>query len=499
MIQTLLTILYFVIAGISVYLAIEIYKQYFALELEDDDEDVDEKDLDDNEKQGTDQDKDEGGGDASMNEFMDEHRKLVDRVNMNTKMNKAFYKYLETERDEDLKNAASIQANVSNIEKNTESVSALKKAKRETKALLDTVKMDITSLRDATTYDTERISSSFVKKFEKKYDLNHKQKRMIFDTQLLGMLNPIVLRAFPSTSPDLFIEQHQTDVAELVRVLLHEFEIGKYHHSAKEHNITHYGTEIPVVVQHMSVHANTINLDEKLEFIVESYLPRLVAYIDTNINTIIDDVDTMMDEYFSNYPFVRYLSEFLTRSKPSDFLADESHILTMIAKHSMRMFYTELDITWYSFKYNIATHFTSAEITLLFVLVPEFLIMIKYNQDYFNYKKEHAFTPLIKKFLFSPRKDLNIGNLENYSSIIHMFKCGEDNLLNKILLSHLKNDKHSTAFQELFLEKYNKMVKMSADVGKTLDISFFTSCDTLNSDDDDDEEDNSGITEEESE
>lgn len=492
MIQTLLTILYFVVAGLSVYLAIEIYKQYFASKLEDDDD----KDTDDNEKQETDQDQDKDGEDvdAPMNKFMEEHRKLVDRVNMNTKMNKAFYKYLETDRDADLKNAASIQANVSNIEKNTESVSSLKKARKETKALLDMVRVDITSLRDATTYDTERISSSFVKKFEKKYDLNHKQKRMIFDTQLLGMLHPIVLRAFPATSPDLFIEQHQTDVAELVRVLLHEFEIGKYYHSAKEHNITHYGTEIPVVVQHMSVHANTINLDEKLEFIVESYLPRLVAYIDTNINTIIDDVDTMMDEYFEKYPFVRYLSEFLTRSKPSDFLTDESHILTTIAKHSMRMFYTELDITWYSFKYNIATHFTSAEIMLLLVLVPEFLIMIKYNQDYFNYKKDHAFTPLIKKFLFSPRKDLNIGNLENYSSIIHMFKCGEHNLLNKILVSHLKNDKHSTAFQELFLQKYNKMVKMSADVGKTLDMSFFTSCDALHSDDD--EEDNSGITEE---
>ena len=480
MIQTLLTILYFVVAGLSVYLAIEIYKQYVESESAVSPDEL-----------ATDQDN--GDADASMNKFIGEHRKLVDRVNTNTKMSKAFYKYLETEHEEDVKNTASIQANISNIEKKTES--SLQRVKKETKALLDSVQMDITSLRNATTYDTERISVSFVNKFENKYDLNHKQKRMLFDTQLLGMLNPIVLRAFPSTSPDLFIEQHQTDVAELVRVLLHEFEIGKYYHSAKEHNITHYGTEIPVLVQHMSVHANTIDLDEKLEFIVESYLPRLVAYIDTNTNTIIDGVDTMIDEYFEKYPFVRYLNEFLTRSNPRDFLTDESHMLTMIAKHSMRMFYTELDITWYTFKHNIAEYFTTAEIALLFVFVPEFLIMIKYNQDYFNYKKELAFTPLIMKFILSPRKDLNIGNLENYSSIIHMFKCGEHNMLNKILVSHLKYDNHNAAFHELFLAKYNKIVRMSADVGRTLDISFFTSCDP-NSDDTEDEEDDSAITEE---
>ena len=500
MIQTLLTILYFVVAALTVYLSIEIYKQYFAEEEEEEDEEETVADK----KKATDKDA-EVKDEPDMNDFMDEHRKLVDRVNMNTEMNRSIYNYLESNREADLRDATALQKNTKSIERNSERVTELMRAKTEHKATLKAVRGDIASLRDAISYDVDRIMKKFMREYESKYDLSHANKQILQSSKLLGMLDPLVLRAFSSVSPDLFLTKHQTEVAELVHQLLVELEIGKYYHGAAEHNKTLYGSKIPVVVRHLSLHANTIDLNDKAEFLVTCYLPRLIAYIDNNINTLIDAVDDTMDEYYAKYPFVRYFNEFLTRLNVDDVLADETHMFTMMAKHSMRMFYTEEDLTWFTFKGKIREYFSSAELALLVVVLPEYLLMIKYVLEYLNYKKDLPFTPFIKRFLLTSRKTLGVSNLENYHSLIRLFRCGGDNALNKTLRLLLREDKHMQTFKDVFLANYNSLVKSSADVGQTLELSFFT-CDggdaNASDDEDDDEqqqEDESGIVEEEEE
>ena len=475
MIETLLTILYFVVVGLTVYLSIEIYKQYFAT----DDEEKDGEGEDDNNTE-----KDE----PDMNDFVDEHRKLVDRVNMNTQMNRSIYNYLESNRAEDLRDAAALQENTESIQRNTVRVTELMRAKSEHKATLKAVREDIASLRTAMSYDVDRIIKKFVREYESKYDLSYAHKQLLQRSKLLGMLDPLVSRAFSSIPPDLFLAEHHTEAAELVRVLLTEFEIGKYYPAAAEHNQTLYGSEIPVVARHLSLHANTIDLNDKAEFLVTSYLPRLIAYIDNNINTLIDEVDDAMDEYYSKYPFVRYFDEFLTRLYVDDVLADETHMFTMMAKHSMRMFYTEEDLTWFTFKGKIREYFTSAELALLVVVLPEFLLMIKYATEYLNYKKDLPFTPFIKRYLLTSRKTLGASNLENYHSLVRLFRCSQDNALNKTLRQLLREDKHMQTFKDVFLANYNSLVNTSADVGQTLELSFFT-CDGNNEESDDDDAD----------
>lgn len=425
--------------------------------------------------------------DDPINEIKEIHNRLQKQVNLNTKMNRKVVSYLEARHTENTDTKVLATDNQSKVMKHDNRLNTLVNRNRDNRRKIQTINANVNQLRASVAYDRQMLIRPFVKELSERYIVNDTQKKMLFDTYLLGLLDPVVLQGFYGVSPDIMLKEHRSEIFAFVDKMFNEFEIMNYYLSAKTWNQAFYQSDLPYAYTYADMHRNDINLSKKLEFVLVSYLPMLVSYIDNHINTIIDTVDDMMMQYFATIPSIdHHFNEFLTNLNIADFIDDEQHLFTMIAKHSMRMLYTEEDLHWMSFKQRIHNYFNTVESKLLFVLIPEYLIMIQYTNNYFNYTQRTPYENFVQKYLLDVDVVDNVENVLNYYTILSQFKCGQP-MKNSILLMLLQRDDNAQLFQNTILPKVNNMIHNSEHIGTEITMGSFT-CETNNIIQEEDEE-----------
>ena len=172
-----------------------------------------------------------------------------------------------------------------------------------------------------------------------------------------------------------------------------------------------------------------------------------------------------MVNFYSTIPTVKYFNEFLTNLEVEDFITDDNHLFTIILKRVLEdNFVNWANYTEKLLKYEI---FSKETMKLLFVLIPEFLIMIKY-QHMNNVTK---YTDYIKSEYFIKMDENKLGpsNISNFINILGMFKCR-----NKSMYFNKKNEalkiylsENVTSFNT---EQHKQFTSMLVDVNEAMKI-----------------------------
>lgn len=167
-----------------------------------------------------------------------------------------------------------------------------------------------------------------------------------------------------------------------------------------------------------------------------------------------------MVAFYQNIPSIEFFNNFLTNLSVDTFINNNEHLFTKCMKKVTEGLYTN----WTVFKQNtLNTMFNPTERKLLFVLIPEYLMMMNYNLY-----KQNKYVKYIDSdyFLNMNSNYLNVNNIVNFATILKKFQCYSDyaNIRNNALkiflsesLSALCTTRHDK-FINQFLQRYNNTV-----------------------------------------
>jgi hypothetical protein len=377
--------------------------------------------------------------------------------------------------------ARRITANKDKIDTNKNDITVNRIQRVKNKSDIEQLGDDIMFLRKGISYDTAKIIITFIKEYENKYAMTSSQKNMLMNTKLFGLFDDEIFHLFDKDTdkPDLFVNEYKDALLFITNMLFTEFNIMNYYTKLDELEYSSYNSLKPYVYTYIETHKDKINFDNKnkLSFIVTEYIPKLITYIINNKIQIFDDIDTLMIRYFESVPKTTYFNEFLTTVEITNVIDDNEHLFTKCMQKVTEGLYNN----WNKFKTKVLknkTMFSSHESKLLFVLIPEYLMMLKYNSD--NLGKYNKYIDS-QYFLNMPSNYLNRLNIVNFHSILRFFKCNSvhTNIRNEALkiflsdnLSSLCTQKH-TKFINGFLEKYRDVVNNNiAVIGNVNDYLF---------------------------
>ena len=437
-------------------------------------------------------------------DYMDyDNSKKELRIDVNTETNKAIVDYLNTLKvvqGTDLTNLENsmrefvlnlINEQSRKIEQNKQDISnnqnniKINKAIRENinQPKIQKLESEIKFLRKGIKYDIVKIIMKFVNEYENKYTMTTNQKNMFINTSFVGLLNEDVYKLFDKQvdEPDIFIKKYNDSLLENTEILLNEFNFMDGYGNISNLHYTAYTSNIPYLYSYILNNKDDISFESntKKDYIIKDYIPLLLRYIINNRLQIYEDIDNLMTNYYANIPKITFFNEFLTSVNIDDVINNNNHLLTKCMKRITAPLYTN----WTSFKQDVNVMFTPKEMKLLFVLIPEYLMMMNYNTYKLNKYVKYIESDY---FMNMPSNYLNTNNIENFANILEKFTCTDafNNIMNDSLkiylsesLSTLCTTRHSKFINE-FLIKYNNEVsaatsKFSADNKPLLEYNNF--------------------------
>lgn len=368
--------------------------------------------------------------------------------------------------------ARRIRANERAIDKNTDDITVNRVQRNKNKSDIARLNDDMSFLRKGISYDTAKIILKFVGEYEKKYAITSSQKNMLINTNMMGLFDPIIFGLFDkdSDTPDLFVNRHKDALLSIINKLFTELNIMNFYVNLDNLEHTAYNSLKPHIYTYIETNKDNINFESnvKTSFIVNEYMPKLISYLISNKLQIFEDIDTLMVNYFATVPEVTYFNEFLTSVNIENVIENNDHLFV---KYMQKL--TEgIDTTWTNFKQRVlngTAMFNTYENKLLFVLIPEYLMMMQYNTD--NLSKYNRYIDS-QYFMNMPSNYLNRLNIKNFYSILKMFTCDDNhtNIRNEALkimlsdrLSALCTSKH-TQFITEFLEGFKAVVRANPSV-----------------------------------
>lgn len=413
------------------------------------------------------------------------------RIQMNADTNKAIVDYLntlkvvqgtdltslETSLKEFVTNLVDTQAhritdNEQKIDSNKDDITVNRIQRNKNKTDIAKLNDDILFLRKGISYDTAKIIIKFINEYENKYAMTTSQKNMLINTNLLGLFDTVVFKLFDKDAdkPDVFINKYKDLLLSNMNMLFTEFNVMNYYTNLDNLEYTSYNSLKPYIYTYIETNKDNISFENnsKVSYIITEYMPKLITYIINNKLQIFEDIDTLMLKYFEPVPNTTYFNEFLTTVDIKDVINDNDHLFTKCMQNVTQGLYTN----WTNFKEKVLTNkvlFNDYELKLLFVLIPEYLMMMKYNVD--NLGKYGKYVDS-QYFMNMPSNYLNRLNIVNFHSILKFFKCetSHTNIRNEALkiflsdnLSSLCTVKH-TKFINEFLEKYREVVNNNVSV-----------------------------------
>lgn len=425
------------------------------------------------------------------------------KIDVNAETNKAIVDYLNTlkvvqgtdltDLEDSMKSfvlnlvneqSQKIEQNKQDIADNKNKIT-INKAVRENinQPKIQNLENEISFLRKGIKYDIVKIIIKFVNEYENKYTMTTNQKNMFINTAFVGLLNEDIYKLFDKQvdEPDIFIKNYKDTLLENVEILLNEFNFMDYYVNINNLHYTAYTTNMPYVYSYILENKDDISFESttKKNYIIKEYIPLILRYIINNRLQIYEDIDNIMTNYYANIPSITFFNQFLTSVNINDVINDNNHILTKCMKRITAPLYT----SWTSFKQEVNTIYTPKEMKLLFVLIPEYLMMMNYNTYKLNKYVKYMESDY---FLNMPSNYLNTNNIENFAVILDKFTCTDrfDNIINNALkiylsesLSTLCTTRH-TKFINEFLMRYNNEVnaatsKFTADNKPLLDYQNF--------------------------
>ena len=425
------------------------------------------------------------------------------KIDVNSETNKAIVDYLNTLKvvqgtdltnlEDSMKDFVSnlINEQTKKIEKNERDITSNKnnitinKAARENinQPKISNLENELSFLRKGIKYDIVKIIIKFVNEYENKYTITTDQKDMFINTAFVGLLNDDVYKLFDKQvdEPDIFIKNYKDTLLENVKILLNEFNFMDYYVNINNLHNTAYTTNVPYIYSYILTNKDDISFESKTKknYIIKEYIPLLLRYIINNRLQIYEDIDNLMTNYYANIPNIVFFNQFLTSININDVINNNDHILTKCMKRITEPLYT----SWTSFKQEVNTMYTPKEMKLLFVLIPEYLIMMNYNTYKLNKYVKYIESDY---FMNMPSNYLNTNNIKNFAIILDKFTCNNrfNNIMNDSLkiylsesLSTLCTTRH-TKFINNFLMKYNNEVnaatsKFTADNKPLLEYKKF--------------------------
>lgn len=406
------------------------------------------------------------------------------KIDLNTETNKAIVDYLNTlkvvqgkdltDLEESMKAfVTNLVNNVSNkvdtnkqdIQSNRDKIEVNRLARVNiNQPKLQKLEEELAFLRKGVKYDIVKIIVNFVNEYENKYVVTPNQKDMLVNTELFGCLDANIYTLFDTNAdlPDVFIKEYKTDLFENLNILLSQFAIVDYYLNKDNLHKSAYETNIPFVYTYILTNKADISFADrnKKNFIFKQYIPKLLNYIINNKLQIHEDIDNLMVAFYQNIPSIEFFNNFLTNLSVDTFINNNEHLFTKCMKKVTEGLYTN----WTVFKQNtLNTMFNPTERKLLFVLIPEYLMMMNYNLY-----KQNKYVKYIDSdyFLNMNSNYLNVNNIVNFATILNKFQCHSDysNIRNNALkiflsesLSALCTTRHDK-FINQFLQRYNNTV-----------------------------------------
>ncbi|QOI90296.1 hypothetical protein QKU58_gp035 [Pyramimonas orientalis virus] len=383
--------------------------------------------------------------------------------NMEQKLTVLINKLHKEHTNEIAKNKREITSNGNSVRFNRTRIT-------DNKNKINRLKSDVNFIRRSINYDTTKILIRFIDQYKNKRPMSSKDERdLILDSQLFGLLSKDVYKLFDrySDTPDLFVKNHLDDLLNCTYLILSSFQIGNYIDDSvfKLHTKTNYNSKIPPLFTYILKHNADIDMTNHATFFVRDYLPTLLQYIVANTTTIFNQVDELMINYYKTIPKVEFFNEFLISEEVSQIhqlLDNDEHLFTKIARATLASKMSSKLMDWKTYKQELlkSKEFTPATFRVLFVLIPEYLIMMKYQHS------ENKYARYIESeyFLYMPEDFLNQTNILNFSTILELFKCDFVNNTNTTLkktlsdgFSKIFSDKRTT-FEDV-IEQYNSVVE----------------------------------------
>jgi len=358
--------------------------------------------------------------------------------------------------------AAKIAENKDNIKSNKDNITINKLARKNNTDRLTKIEGDVEFLRKGIKYDNTKIIMKFISEFERKYTLISSERDMLLESNMLYILDDRVFKFFDNNydKPDIFFEDNKNSLMSNIHTLLRQFNFMNYYDNLTKLNRSCYNSDIPYMLDYISLHKNDINFTNKIDFIFNNYIPKLLNYIINNQINIYTDIDSIMLSYYKDVPDVEFFNQYMTDIEMNSIINNDTHLFTKMMIHTTSSLYD----SWTQFKTSeFDTMFNQYEKKLLFVLLPEYLISMKYNTDYTNKYNKYIDS---NYFLNMPSGYLNTSNIVKFQKIISMFACDNDesNILNDSLkiflsdqLSTLCTSKHQQ-FINIFLTRFNTVI-----------------------------------------
>ena len=432
----------------------------------------------------------------------DESKKSL-KVDVNAETNKAIVDYLNTlkvvqgtdltDLEESMKSfvlnlvnvqSQKIEQNKKNIADNKQKITVNKAARENiNQPKIRNLENEINFLRKGIKYDIVKIIIKFVNEYESKYTMTTDQKNMFINTAFVGLLNEDIYKLFDKQvdEPDIFIKNYKDTLLENVEILLNEFNFMDYYVNINNLHSTAYTTNMPYIYSYILKNKDDISFEStaKKNYIIKEYIPLILRYIINNRLQIYEDIDNIMTNYYANIPSITFFNQFLTSVDINDVINDNNHVLIKCMKRITAPLYA----SWTSFKQEVNSMYTPKEMKLLFVLIPEYLMMMNYNTYKLNKYVKYMESDY---FLNMPSNYLNTNNIENFAAILDKFTCTNtfDNIINNALKIHLSESLSTlcttrhTKFINEFLMRYNNEVnaatsKFTADNKPLLEYQNF--------------------------
>ena len=395
-------------------------------------------------------------------------------------------------------NKSLIRKNKNNINNNKEkqTIASIKIKKNQND--ISNLNNRLMYLRKGVEFKMAKIQLKFIEEYEKKRGISENNKNMLISTQLMGLYNDMVYTTMIDSNmerPDLFITENKEKLFDILDMLLNKFSISNYigyssdndkNPIHKKINNTNYDSDLPYIYTYIQENREHLHLSgTEIQFILNIYLPRLISYIANNSISIYETIDTMMLNHYANIPNISsFFNEFLTSIDLQTIVYDSNHLFTIMMKYILKDVYSETKWSDYV-RNNLLSSQKSLKLShLLYILLPEYLIMMKYNIDY--NEKYHKYIES-DYFIQMNNITLNSSNIVNFNKILQYFTCDAENknMRNnalKIFLSDklsymFTNKRHQ--FEHEFLPLYNQVVRTSTSVisiDKTLNFTDFV-CD----------------------
>lgn len=326
-----------------------------------------------------------------------------------------------------------------NNKKNIQLIDANKKT-------ISSIRDDLLSLRQGNAFDMIKVSINILTEFDDKYyPIDKNMKSLLVKTNLLFITIPIGLSNDYNVKPVIGLMTYKPQLFTIIDLIIKHFDISLILDNCYYYFESNYGHPFAKGTMLSKQLDKLLNKDMRysksittkhLNFIYNIYLPRLLNYIINNKKNIYNQIDEMMINYYYENKYGEYdhFNEFFTSIKLSDVLIDTSgkyklivNIMKAVHKEKYEEFSSKLFTD--NNKNENENHFESQWNTLLYILLPEFLIMLNYNTDF---KQHNPYLKFLNSKSFSNISDYYLSSgdqASKYIALLSMFSC-EDSIVN---------------------------------------------------------------------